>query len=328
MAESHSALKFADAVLRGAGQVMLQDSPLTGLLFLVGLFWGAVAARTPEVAIGALIGLVVATGTAIFLRVDESSWRSGLYGYNGMLVGLALPTFLVADPLLWAYLVFGAAVSVVVMLAISNSMKAWSVSALTFPYVLTTWLLLLAAYSFGGLRILDLPRPGILQIQAAAPMPALGGETAIDAVLYGVSQVFLIGNAVTGVIFLVALVVNSIWAAVFALAGSILAVAVAVALGADSNAVANGLFGFSPVLTAIAIGTVFYAPRPRVVVYAMAATIFAVVVQAALDVALLPLGIPTLTAPFVVAAWLFLLPRRDFAPVPHAKGSGGAFHHD
>src|ERR1700719_1636080 len=79
-----------------------------------------------------------------------------------------------------------------------------------------------------------------------------------------VSQVFLIANVVTGVIFLGALVVSSIWAAVFALAGSMLAVIVALAVGADSSAVAAGLFGFNPVLTAIAIGTVFYSPQPRV----------------------------------------------------------------
>ena len=73
-----------------------------------------------------------------------------------------------------------------------------------------------------------------------------------------------------------------------------LAVVIALALGADSNDVKAGLFGFSPVLTAIAVGTVFHAPQLRVVVYAAAATIFTVIVQAALNVVFLPIGIPTL----------------------------------
>jgi urea transporter len=38
-----------------------------------------------------------------------------------------------------------------------------------------------------------------------------------------------------------------------------------------------------------------------------------VVVQVAMNVAFTPLGIPTLTAPFVLASWLFLLPRQHFA---------------
>jgi urea transporter len=316
MVESFWALKFADTNLRGSAQVMLQNNPLTGLLFFAGIVWGAVSAGMPQVAIGALVGLIVATGTAIYIGVDEPSLRSGLYGYNGMLVGVALPTFLTASSLLWAYLVFGAVVSVIVMLAIANLIKTWGVSALTAPFVLTTWLLLLAPHALAGLRISGLPQPGFPQVPAAASTLTLGGEWAINAVLFGVSQVFLIGNAITGVIFLAALLVNSIWAAVFALAGSLLAVAVALALGADPNAVAAGLFGFNPVLTAIAIGTVFYTPQTRVAIYAITGAIFAVIVQAALNVAVMPFGIPTLTAPFVVVTWLFLLPRRNFAPVP------------
>jgi urea transporter len=324
--ESFSALKFVDANLCGAAQVMLQNNPLTGLLFLAGVAWGAVSAGMPQVAVGALVGLVGATGIATYIGVDDPSLRSGLYGYNGVLIGVALPTFLKPNPLLWAYLVFGAAVSVVVMLAIANLVKTWGISALTSPFVLTTWILLIATHAFTGLRILSLPEPGLAQIPMAASARALDGASAISAVLFGVSQVFLIGNVVTGVIFLGALVVSSIWAAAFALAASMLAVIVALALGADSNAVAPGLFGFNPVLTAIAIGTVFYTPQPRVAVYAIMGTIFTVIVQAALDIAVMPFGIPTLTAPFVLATWLFLLPRRNFAPVRHVVGSGGALH--
>jgi urea transporter len=104
-----------------------------------------------------------------------------------------------------------------------------------------------------------------------------------------------------------------------------LAVAVALALGVDSNAVAAGLFGFSPVLTAIAVGTVFHAPQPRVVVYTAAATIFTVIVQAALNVVFLPIGIPTLTAPFVAVAWLFLVPRRDLTPCRMSEAAAASF---
>jgi len=324
--ESSSALKFVDSNLRGAAQVMLQNNPLTGLLFLAGIAWGAVSTGMPQVAVGALTGLVGATGTATCIGVDDLSLRDGLYGYNGMLVGVALTTFLKANPLLWAYLVFGTMVSVVVMLAIANLVKTWGLSALTAPFVLTTWLLLIAAHAFTSLRISSLPEPGLPQVPVAASALAPHGEWAIGAVLLGVSQVFLIGNVVAGVIFLGALAVSSIWAAAFALASSMLAVTVALSVGADSKMVAAGLFGFNPVLTAIAIGTVFYKPQPRVTIYAIIGTIFTVIVQAALSIAVMPFGIPTLTAPFVVATWLFLLPRRNFAPVPHVIGSGGALH--
>jgi urea transporter len=173
-----------------------------------------------------------------------------------------------------------------------------------------------------------LPQRGIPDVHSSVSTLSFGGEAAIRAVLCGVSQVFLIGNVVTVSIFPVALLVNSVWAVVFALAGSMLAVAVALALGADSNAVTAGSFEFSPVLTAIVVGTVFNAPQPRVVVYTAAATIFTVIVQAALNVVFLPIGIPTLTAPFVAVAWLFLAPRPDLTPTPHVRGRGGVIHHE
>ena len=79
-------------------------------------------------------------------------------------------------------------------------------------------------------------------------------------------------------------------------------------------------------LTAIALGTVFYRPGVRVAVYAAVGTVFTVIAQAALNVALTPFAIPALTAPFVLVSWLFLLPglklergRRDACLDPCAR---------
>jgi urea transporter len=324
MTEASAFLKFVDINLRGAGQVMFQNNPLTGLIFLLGIAWGAFASGTVVVAVGAVVGLVVATVAAIAFKVDAVPLRSGLFGYNGILVGAALPTFLQVNATMWCVLIFAAAASVVVMLAIANVVKTWSVSALTAPFVLTTWLFLLASYALAGLPESGLPHPGLPQPMAAGI--GLDVDAMIGASLRGISQVFLIGNAVTGCLFILALAVNSAWAAIAALAGSAIAVVVAWATGASPQVIAAGLFGFSPVLTAVAVATVFYSPGPRVVGYAIGGAVFTVFAQAALDVALRPLGIPTLTAPFVLATWVFLLPRRSFAPVPHEVGQGGVLH--
>ena len=113
-------------------------------------------------------------------------------------------------------------------------------------------------------------------------------------------------------LFLAGLAVNSIAAAVAAVAGAILAVVTAHLLGAESDLITGGLLGFSPVLTAVALGTVFHPPGWRVAAYAALGTIFTVIAQAAFNVALTPLAIPALTGPFVLVTWLFLLPRQSF----------------
>ncbi len=310
---SSGLLRFIDINLRGIAQVMFQDNPLTGLLFLAAIAWGAYAAGAWHVAIAGLLAVIVSTLTAQWLRVDEASLRAGLYGYNGVLVGLALATFLAPNALLWVYVVLGAAVSVVVMLGTVNVVKPWG-GALTFPFVLTTWLLLLATYGFSGLAGTALPSGNVVtafQPYDASPLQLV--ELA-QGVLLSISQVFLKGSGVAALLLLAGLAVNSLAAAAFALAGAILAVLTAHLFGAESELITGGLLGFSPVLTAIALGTVFYQPSWRVAVYAAVATVFTVIVQAALNVALTPFAVPALTAPFVLVTWIFLLPRQCLEP--------------
>jgi urea transporter len=305
---SSGPLRFIDIVLRGIGQVMFQDNPLSGLLFLIAVSWGSYAAGVPQVAIGGLLGVLLATVTAWWLRVDDAGLRAGLYGFNAYLVGIALPTFLALSPLLWVYVVLGAMVSVVATLAVANLMKTWGVAALTAPFILVTWLLLLSAYAFSGIHGDALPASG----QIAPIPPEAANPLAIldfmQGMLVSISQVFVKGNGIAALLILIGLAVGSLAAASFALAAALISVIVAHALGAESQLISAGLVGFNPILTAIALGTVFYRPSPRVAAYTLFATVLTVMVQGAMVSALTPFGIPTLTASFVLVTWLFLLP--------------------
>ena len=318
---------LVDAHLRGAGQVMLQDNPLTGLLFIIGIVWGAFAAGNVAVAIGAVVGLIVSTLTAIFLNTERKSLQQGMYGFNGMLVGVAVPTMLANSPSMWLLLLLGAAVSTVVMLAVSQVMKLWHAPALTFPFVLTTWFLTLAAYSFGHVGIAAMGPPALPAVATAAAVE-MDAAFFVTSWLKGPAQVFLIGNVVTGLIFIAALLLNSVWSAVFALAGSAVSIIFAVLMGASASEVHAGLYSFSAVLTAIALGCVFHKPSWRVALFALLGTVFTVIVQGALDAAVSPLGIPTFTAPFVFVTWLFLLPRTNLEPHPHAPIENGVLTGD
>jgi urea transporter len=198
------------------------------------------------------------------------------------------------------------------MLGTVNAVKPLGLSALTFPFVLTTWLLLLATYGFAGLVGTKLPAGSVVTpFQPYAANPLNVGDL-VQGTFQSISQVFLKASNWAAVLFLVGLAVNSLAAAIFAIAGAVLAVVTAHLLGAESEMITGGLLGFSPVLTAITLGTVAYRPSLRVAVYAAVATIFTVITQSALNVALMPLAIPALTAPFVLVSWIFLLPRQCF----------------
>ena len=54
-------------------------------------------------------------------------------------------------------------------------------------------------------------------------------------------------------------------------------------------------------------------PSTAATLYAILATIFTVIVQAALNTAMCPLGIPALTFPYVLTTWLFSAPKADLS---------------
>jgi urea transporter len=307
---------FADICLRGAGQVFFQNNALTGFIMLAAIFWGGFAAGNLGIACGAVLGLVVATGTATLLNVDRDALQQGLFGFNGVLVGVALPTFLAHPPLLWLYLVIGAAVSTVMTLAIANVFQTWQVPGSTAPFVLTTWLLLLAAYSLSRIPITAMAPHALPSTVLTADIP-LSSSTLAAILAKNISQVYLIENVVTGILFIVAIALSSLRCAAFALVGSTISLIVAAAFGASGSAINAGLYGFSAVLTAIAVGAVFNTPSIRVTIYAVLATMFTVIAQAALNASMSPLGIPTLTFPYVLTMWLFLLPKVNLTPMAH-----------
>lgn len=122
------------------------------------------------------------------------------------------------------------------------------------------------------------------------------------------AQVFLINSWVTGILFLIGLALCNRWAALWAAIGSAISLVFALIFKADGSDIANGLFGFSPVLTGIAIGCTFYKPNIKSAAWAVVAIIATVFVQAGMDVFFEPFGLPTLTGPFCLTTWLFLLP--------------------
>ena len=130
--------------------------------------------------------------------------------------------------------------------------------------------------------------------------------------LNGISQVFLIKSWITGLLFLAGLAVSNIRAAIWAAAGSAIGLVIALVWQGPGQDIANGLYGFSAVLTAIALGATFCNSTWRAALWAVFGTIATVFVQAAMNAFFAPMGLPTLTGPFCVATWIFLLPAYNF----------------
>lgn len=308
--KSPSIAGYILAMLKGSGQVMFQCNGWTGLLFLAGIFWGAYQEGQAVVAWGAVVGLIVSTLAGYVLRQPASDGAAGLWGFNGILVGCAFPTFLGNTPLMWLALIICSMLTTWVRTGFNHVMAPWKTNSLTFPFVFTSWIFLFAARMLQGMPPQYMSAPELTSSISTTLDLSFG--SLVIYWLKGIAQVFLINSWVTGIFFLVALFVSSRWAALWAAIGSALSLAVVLLYQGAGSDIANGLYGFSPVLTGIALGCTFYKPNWRSAIWTLTGIIVTVFIQAGMNAMMLPFGMPTFTAPFCLATWLFLLPLYKF----------------
>ncbi|OTG65557.1 urea transporter [Acinetobacter silvestris] len=308
--QQSSFLIFIDAVLRGVGQVMLQNNSYTGLLFLAGIFYNSIV-----LGCAALLGSIVSTGTAQLLGVERTSIQAGLFGFNGVLVAIALLYFLEPTGLTWGYVVLATASSTVIMAAMLSVLKTWNLPTLTAPFVLTTLLFILACARFGQLHSTGvLPTAGLPKA-AASIEGVVTLSTLIEGLFTGIAQVFFQGNLITGLFFIIGLLISSRVVCIAALLGSLLGALVAWGMGAAEPAIRAGAFGFNSVLTAIVFGGGIFIMNKSTAVYGILAVIVTAVVFAALSATLEPLGMPALTSAFILVVWLFVLAAPYFSNI-------------
>jgi len=158
-----TAKEFGIAVLKGVSQVTFIENWVTGVFWVAGLtlsfelvggriFTNAFTTGwdpgSPLFLAGlmALVGSAIGVCCAILAKFPLTEIRSGIHGYNQVLLMIALTSFL---PFTWQaflYAVFATIVcSLFTMPAMQNFFGRWGIPALTGPFVFTAWFFLLAA---------------------------------------------------------------------------------------------------------------------------------------------------------------------------------------
>lgn len=237
------------ALGRGVGQIFFQPRALTGLLIVAGI-----AVYSPLMAFQVVLGTTVSTVAA---RLLDLRVRDGLQGYNGALVGAAAWA---AMGVFWPatlVTVVGAAACPAVHRALERALAPVGLPALTAPFCIVSGLLTAL------LRAIDAP-----MVPDPAPVSGATAWLVPEAVLTGESQVVLVDSWVGGVLILAGLFIAGWRVGAAALLGSVVGTAATLALVPAGQA-AHGLGGYSPCLTAIAIGVVLLPPGRRAWVLAV-----------------------------------------------------------
>jgi len=279
---SHPALQGLRALLCGFAQIFLQSHPGCGLLVLL-----AIAIDAPPLLAGALLGGLSSTLTARWRGYAQADIGLGLYGYNGVLLGLLLSLKLAWTPLLALLIITSASLSSLLLAPWMRRMRTrgW-LPAFTFPFVLLGWLLLALGAQW------QLPAAAI------APPPAIPALNALElllAVLRGLGQVIFLDSPLAGLCLLLGLRLADGRTAFWALLGSSSGFALALLHGWPSDGALAGLYGYNAALAAIALGQMH--PRPWL-------PALGIVLALLLQPGFSALGLPALTMPFILACWL------------------------
>ena len=267
--------------LRGFGQVMFQRHAGTGLLFLIGMAFGS-----PWLAGGAAVGGMIGPLLAGLLRRDRAAIADGLYGYNSALVGAAAGFFLPPNLTTLVLAAGGAALAV----PVTGLLRRLPFPAYTTAFVIVAWGMLLLAGDLGD----RLPSTA-----AAEPVLRPGWTVLAEEVLAGLAEVMFSANVLSGVCFLAGIAWSAWRQAIVAVAGAALGTCLAIYHGDPAGQLALGIYGYNAALAAMAA----WLAWPSLVPAALAACVSVPLTE------FFPsnFGVPALTAPFIMAAWIVLL---------------------
>ena len=265
-------------VLRGMGQIMLQENALTGLIFLVGIFLGSI-----PMGVAAIVATFSGTLTAKMLRASEDDIQKGLYGFSASLTGVALLVFFKPAIIVWVAVIVGAVLaSVIQHLFIKKNIPVY-----TFPFVLVAWVLVFSIQLFF---------PHV----SAQP----GSETIMPVSRYafafhGFGQVIFQSNIWSGILFFIGVFINAPQAALYALSAAVVGGLLAVVLALPADQVQAGLYSYNTVLCAI----VFAGSSIKDGVWVLVSVVFATAISLWMN----HYQLLALTFPFVAATWITLI---------------------
>lgn len=273
-------MSYIQSILRSLGQIMFLNNIYSGLIFLIGIFF-----NSPILGIAALLGTIISISTAQILKYSKEDIENGLYGFNGALTGIALWYFFGFTTITLFALIISAALTTPL-----NYYLKKIIPPFTAPFVIITWIVIYLL-----LLIFNFPL-------VSPPTPADNTFELLSVSTKSFGQVMFQGNSITGMLFLLAIIVNSKRSAIYGLYAAILGSLFGLLLKEPVAVINAGLMGYNAILCAIALAD----NKRDSFLWISIATIISVI----LNIGFSKLGIIALTAPFVLSTLIILKLKR------------------
>lgn len=286
-----------DAVLRSYAIVFFSHSRRVGAAFL------AATLMAPLAGLIGLAGLLISYVTARLLGFETRHIRSGLFLFNSLLVALALSYLHHQQPLhpLALALVLAAASVLTLLLSVllsTHFLRQYGLPALSLPFVTITFLLFFVFFSLGG--PVAPSTPGYLPgLELRLPPP-------YEGFLQSFGAIFFLPSTAVGLLVATAVLLWSRLAFIYAALGYAAGVLLLWGLGEPLTPALLGFTGFNFIVTAIALGGIFFIPTRSGLLLMVFGVVCCALVAVAVKAFLVYFGMPPLALPFNLTVLLIL----------------------
>lgn len=281
---------FINIILRGLGQIMLQENSATGLLFLIGIFYGSIL-----MGIAAILSVCCGTITARILGYDKTEIEKGLYGFSAALVGVALILFFEPVFIVWLSIIIGSALATI----LQHLFIIKKIPVFTLPFVLVTWAIIFLFQNF---------YPVASSIFLSEPIPVVHDFT---FAFRGFGQVIFQSSVFAGIAFFIGVYISSPIAALYGIAGAVLAAVLSFCFSAPFANVGMGLFSYNAVLCAI----VFAGDKTKDGIWVFISVVLSVIIS----LTMFKYNLTQLTFPFVAATCISLVLKKLVADIKSGR---------
>lgn len=317
--------RLLEGTLLSYGQLFFSQRKLLAYILLFVSFIDGYA------GLSGLVAVIVTQVTSQLLGLDHEGIRTGVYSFNSLSVGLCLGTYYQFNLPFLAILICGALLSLLFTVWFYGSLAPKGLPFLSFPFILSVWLILLAARSYAALLLSE------RGIYSYNDLYSFGGQGFVDAIMSfetmslpgyldiyfkSVGAIFFQYSLSVGIIASLALLLYSRIAFMLSLTGFYTGFLFYSAVGGNMTELTYSYIGFNFILSAIAIGGFFIIPSTASFILVLIVTPLIAVLNSSLAVALSVVQLPLYSMPFnlMVVMLIYFLRFRIFPNGLHLTG--------
>ena len=251
------------SVLNSYSQIFFSTSKvLAAFLVLISFFdYGA--------GIGGLIAVAVANLLAYYLGYNTYFLKSGLYGFNSLLVGLGVGLAFQPSVELYVLVAISAITCFFLTIVFQGVIGKYGLPFLSIPFLVTIWII---GLSGGELTALNISERGIYtynelfglgghtMVRLYNWLEALVGSSFIRIYFYSLGAIFFQKGLLAGIIISFGLLIYSRITFVLSILGYSVSYLFYILVGIEFNSLSYTFIGFNYILTAVALGGYYLIP--------------------------------------------------------------------